>query len=166
MFLLWRYILSSLSSHYTPVLPVLLLSRGRHFIQDTYANRGIMIVLFFIITPVCNTTSWNTLTNRGIMVVLFFIITHVRKPGHYDSTAVVGYSDTGYSDKPVTVTLWPIPVLLLVKNRWLQWQKCGYSDTFWTNLEPISTDIGGNTSSNMGYSLIVKLFEPILGHIE
>ena len=57
--------------HYTMVLPVLFLARGRHFFQDASANHVIMGVLFSIILPVCERTGiimgQNTTFFRGIM---------------------------------------------------------------------------------------------------
>ena len=40
--------------HYTMVLTVLFLARGRHYFQDTLTNHVIMGVLFSIILPVCD----------------------------------------------------------------------------------------------------------------
>ena len=51
-------------SQYTPVLPVLFLSGGRHLIQDKTANHGILGVLFFRMPRFAVMPQF---TNRGIL---------------------------------------------------------------------------------------------------
>ena len=88
-------------SHYTPVLPVLLLRGGRDITQDLIIKRGILGVLIFNITPVCE--------KRGILGVLIFNITPVRKTWDIgvNITPVQKTWDIGVNITPVRKT-WDI----------------------------------------------------------
>ena len=115
--------------HYTPVLPVLFLSGGRHLLQDMFRNRGILGVLFSKITPVREHFVIRTgviltvlffkiprFVNRGILGVLFSKLTPVRKLDHGVKVVICPSLEIAR-----VVTLWPKrPILAAANVVWIK----------------------------------------------
>ena len=118
-----------LNPHYTPVLPVLFLSGGRHLLQDMFRNRGILGVLFSKITPVREHFVIRTgviltvlffkiprFVNRGILGVLFSKLTPVRKLDHGVKVVICPSLEIAR-----VVTLWPKrPILAAANVVWIK----------------------------------------------